>query len=721
MPVNDNPDPMARLAEVIARSSLSAQAAEKAVVRRYGSGTRIANPFLAARESAAANQDAVALATASAPATARAATAAPEPPTARAQPAPLAAAPSPTQSPASLGVPSRNPFSAFGKRPTAAALTPQSRATTAEAMSESQARFAASAPVPPPVSAVASSPVGGPVKKSAFAAFASSVVLPDADDQTPDEPMASAVAAAARTATTPARRTGGLERADKPERKVVNYTDEQLVIQHSDAPLIVADAFAGCGKTTAAVGYAEAKSKLGWKLLYMCLGTENAAEARKRFPPNTTCATSHAVARAAIKPEASRVENNERPWKPMMVQDLLNVSPREALLTMRVLSEFFNSSDTAISMDHVEIVNEKIDMTNSERTSAMSYAKLAWTRMQRPNDTMLIPHDAYLKMFALRAPALPYDAVIFDEAQDANPVTLQILQGQKSLKQMLCIGDRHQAIYGFRGAINAMEILGNQAERHFLTQTWRFGPKIADLANLLLGELKGEEKKILGLGKDGVWDESRVAHLTRTNAELFRLAAERMGDGVHWVGGIGKYKIEQLMDAYHLYGRERESIRNPLMKRKFQHWDEYVNYAEDASDSEAKILVKIVDDFKHDTPELVSKLKGNAVESAKDASLILTTGHRSKGMEFANVRIGDDYELLEKAEGALADNAPHDVPVQDINLLYVTLTRAMSAVQLNPEFKTWVEKIDEHRQNRVAARTRHEAAIQQMRREMSRA
>jgi hypothetical protein len=671
----DTTDPMARLAQVIERSPLSAAAADQAVVRRYGSSTRIpTNPFLATRQQAAVAATATAAEAVRAPA--------PIPTLAPSAFAPAAA-------PHAAQVTRRNPFSAFGKQ-SAAPVAPAPIA---------QAAQAAVAPAP--------------TRRSAFGTFKASAESMGARD---DEPVAEApvAASAASAKPAPARAPGGgLVRVAAPERKKVNYTDEQLALQHSNAPLIVADAFAGCGKTTAAVGYTEAHSD--WRILYICLGNANAQEARQRFPKNVTCQTTHAMARQAIKPKNERVTDR---WKPMLVQDLLNISPREAMFAMKVLSQFFNSGDTSISMDHVDIVNETHDMTAQDRMSALSYAKLAWTRMNRDDDKMLMPHDAYLKMFAMRAPKLPYDAVVFDEAQDANPVTMQILQGQKSLKQMLCIGDRHQSIFQFRGAVNAMEELGKNAERHFLTQTWRFGPKVAEIANLLLGELKGEERRIQGLGRDGAWDETNVTHLTRTNAQLFRLAAERMGEGVHWIGGVEKYRVSQVLDAYHLYNRDRDLVSDLLMRRKFQHWDEYVSYAEDAGDAEARILVKIIDDFKHDTPELVEAIKANAVADAKDASLCLSTAHRAKGFERPNVRIGEDFELLEKAEAALADNAPHEVPEQDINLLYVAVTRAMNALQLNPETKTWLEKLDEHRQNRAAARTRHAAQLDEMRQAM---
>jgi hypothetical protein len=654
---------------MLERSTLSADAAAQTVTRRYGSSQRIANPFSAGHAGSASEQ----------------------PPQARG----AAGAASTTASLRTMAqARAASPFAAFVRR----ASMPSAPASEGPAADSG----ATVAPVIPP-------------SRGAFGRFKVPPGTADVSEPGPADEQATPASSAPREARAPSvRRFGGLGRGAEPERKKVSYTDEQMELQHSRAPLVVADAFAGCGKTTAAVGYAEHHSD--WKILYLCLNNANAAEARGRFPRNVEARTTHAVARAAIKPDANRVTDR---WKPMLVQDLMGISPRQAAFTIRVLGEFFGSSDQQVTMKHVEVVSEKYDMTARDQEDALAHARLAWTRMQRDDPRMLMPHDAYLKMFALRAPQLPYDAIVFDEAQDANPVTLQILKGQQSLKQLLAIGDRHQSIYGFRGAVNAMEVLSRDAERHYLTKTWRFGPRVADLANLVLGELKGETKRIQGLGADGTWNEERHTHLTRTNAQLFRLAAERQGHGVHWVGGVEKYRIDLVQDAYHLFASERHEVRDDLMRRKFQHWDEYVRYAEDAGDAEARILVKVIDEFKHDTPALVESIKRNAVKEASEADLVLTTAHRSKGSEWNNVRIGEDFEVLEEAEQALADNAPDRFPEQDVNLFYVALTRAKNALQLNPEAQRWISNLERHRQDRAAAQARLRAALEQTRRDFN--
>lgn len=86
-------------------------------------------------------------------------------------------------------------------------------------------------------------------------------------------------------------------------------------------------------------------------------------------------------------------------------------------------------------------------------------------------------HDIYLKLWALSEPNIPKaDYVLFDEAQDADPLMLGILLKQRST-QVIYVGDAHQQIYAWRGAVNAMRQLPLPESR--LTTSFRFGEEIA--------------------------------------------------------------------------------------------------------------------------------------------------------------------------------------------------------------------------------------------------
>jgi superfamily I DNA/RNA helicase len=109
-------------------------------------------------------------------------------------------------------------------------------------------------------------------------------------------------------------------------------------------------------------------------------------------------------------------------------------------------------------------------------------------------DKMPLGHDGYLKLWAMSEPELSFEYILLDEAQDTNPVVLDVLMKQPA--QLVYVGDKHQQIYEWRGAINAMEQITGLQES-YLTQSFRFGQAIADAASLVLRTL-GEVRNIQG-------------------------------------------------------------------------------------------------------------------------------------------------------------------------------------------------------------------------------
>lgn len=72
------------------------------------------------------------------------------------------------------------------------------------------------------------------------------------------------------------------------------------------------------------------------------------------------------------------------------------------------------------------------------------------------------------------------------------------------------------------------------------------------------------------------------------------------------------------------------------------------------------------------------------VKKQDNAELILSTGHKSKGLEWDNVEIIDDFislkETLENAEGNI------EIPKEELNLFYVALTRSKKELILNKSY-----------------------------------
>ncbi|WYX33275.1 UvrD-helicase domain-containing protein (plasmid) [Achromobacter denitrificans] len=166
---------------------------------------------------------------------------------------------------------------------------------------------------------------------------------------------------------------------------------------------------------------------------------------------------------------------------------------------------------------------------------------------EKPHGRCRIPHDGYLKRFILGRPNLGFERIIFEEAQDANPLMAAlVLQQREYGSKLMIIGDEHQSIYKFRGAYNIFNHLPKDASVHTLTETWRFGPETAEKVNLVLAAFKPHETaRVVGCGQDRPWsDKESTTYLARTNAKLFEMAVahvESKNTSIYWVGGIGNH------------------------------------------------------------------------------------------------------------------------------------------------------------------------------------
>jgi hypothetical protein len=462
------------------------------------------------------------------------------------------------------------------------------------------------------------------------------------------------------------------------------YDEFQLEFIHCDHSLVVGEAFAGAGKTTSAIGYALHRPHM--KMLYVCLNKANQEEASRRFPKNVTCRTSHGLAYAAIgRLYGDRLVGS---WKARHVAEDMGFNLRMATVVHAVLNEFFGVVDDSVDPEIVMRACKRFDVGPGRAEEILLAANATWSRMCDLNGSVKITHDAYLKMWALSKPQLPYGAILLDEAQDTNPVTAHVMLSQKHARVVM-IGDQHQSIYMFRGATNAMEQFASAGATVIkMPRTWRFGERTASLANALLQTYKGERTSIIGMGTDELYvDGAPFAYLARTNAQLFTIAAETRGKGVHWVGGSKNYRLDLVLDAYHLYAGKKSLIRDPMLSR-YPSWQEYKSEFEQTQDAEAKILIEAVETYLEGIPQLIDDIKFNEVPIISQASRVLTSAHRSKGLEFGYVKIGEDFKVNELIAQSMRKHKKLTEDVkQEVNLLYVGISRASKRVFLNEDSK----------------------------------
>ena len=112
----------------------------------------------------------------------------------------------------------------------------------------------------------------------------------------------------------------------------------------------------------------------------------------------------------------------------------------------------------------------------------------------------------------------------------------------------------------------------------------------------------------------------------------------------------------------------------------FSTWEALLEASKE--DPELKRLVRIVKEKKVDL--FINALK--SLTSKSTANITLITAHKSKGCEYDNVIIGDDFPLPDD------DNPVLNMSEQEKNLLYVACTRAILKLQLPDKLMCYFEE-----------------------------
>jgi len=445
-------------------------------------------------------------------------------------------------------------------------------------------------------------------------------------------------------------------------------------------PLVI-EAGAGTGKTSTLKLLAEAAPDRSMQ--YVAFNRAIVEESRSKMPKNVTCSTIHSLAMRAVGSKYRHRLNGNR-LKSMEiarrlgVDDLIiTVGPDQtkrmsggflASHVMRGIVQFCQSADSAPSGDHLPYI-DGIDLPTAKgkRTYDNNRAiakhlsgaiSRAWADLQDPDGVLPFGHHVYLKVWELSGPTIHADVVLFDEAQDASPVMASII-AQQTKAQRVYVGDSQQQLYAWLGAVNALGSIDG-AERAFLTKSFRFGPEIAQTANLVLEWLEADLRIT---GNEEI--SSRTARLDNADAVLCRtnatavstcLAEMSAGRKVHLVGGA-KDIVDFAKGARDLQNGKRSYHRELAC---FDSWSEVQVYVEnDPQGSDLKLMTRLIDDY---SPEKIIEGLGRTVSEAA-ADLIVSTAHKSKGREWPTVRLAGDF--------------PEDTTDPgELRLLYVASTRA---------------------------------------------
>ena len=463
---------------------------------------------------------------------------------------------------------------------------------------------------------------------------------------------------------------------------------------------LVIEAGAGTGKTSTLRQLADVDpSRRG---LYLAFNKSVQVEAENKFAgTNVTAMTANALAYKDFgRPMRHKLDRGSQMRSAQRAEilgiklPLLAKAPGETFgvrvpkhVAVRLVSEtlknFCRSNAGVLTPDLVPIPPTMM-MSDAETADAqeqlVKFAQRYWDDVRDPNGILPYQHDFYMKQWAMSNPRIDADYILFDEAQDADALVSSVVQAQTGT-QIVAVGDKNQAIYRWRGAIDAMDAFGGK--RYQLTKSFRFGHAIAEEANVWL-DLLNADLRIQGSDKpSSVWEsKNRIpeAILCRTNAGAIAevIYSHRLGVPVA-IGGKNRAKqMRALAEACQSLMKDGWT-RHPDLDM-FTSWEAVQEYVEEDDGAELAPLVKLVD--RHGAANLITAID-NCVPSNR-ARTVIATAHVAKGMEWKHVRISDDFYI----PGRTDDGEIEKLDTAEAMLAYVSITRAMR--HLDPGGLAWV-------------------------------
>ncbi len=455
---------------------------------------------------------------------------------------------------------------------------------------------------------------------------------------------------------------------------------------------LVIEAGAGAGKTTTLRLVAEDNPKKS--CAYLAYNRAIAGDAKGSFPSTTDCRTAHSFAfRAVGYRYKDRLDAPRMPGRilaellgieqPLVLNEMKGhvLNPvKIARIVMDTVLRYCHSAAEEMGEQHVatsDVIGLDEGGRNRIVSEALPLARKVWDDIVDIEGKLPFSHDHYLKLWQLSHPRLPFDYILFDEAQDADPCIAAVVDEQDV--QVALVGDANQAIYSWRGAVDAMK--GFAGNRLFLSQSFRFGEAIADEANKWL-DLLDADLRIKGLDSISSRLEDLVAPaaiLTRTNAGAVVEAMNYIAQGKRTAIVGGGQAVRALAEASLSLQRGQGTAHPQLFL--FKTWEELREYVEnDQGGTDLRVFVKMIDQFGADNLiRTIDQLCGEDF-----AEVVVSTAHKAKGREWDTVLISQDFKATKDIGGS-------GLARGELMLNYVGVTRAKKI--LDRKGLEWVDEL----------------------------
>jgi DNA helicase-2/ATP-dependent DNA helicase PcrA len=299
-------------------------------------------------------------------------------------------------------------------------------------------------------------------------------------------------------------------------------------------------------------------------------------------------------------------------------------------------------------------------------------------------ETSMIDFDDMIAMPAMYAQSIRfphYDVLLVDEAQDLNHSQHVLIENLRP-GRVLAVGDRFQAIYGWRGAMsNAMDVISDTFNTVNLPLSicYRCDLEIIREAQKLVPEIQArpgaEQGVVRAINERHLADEVQDGDfvLCRTTAPLIDLCLRLMLRGVRArVKGrdVGK-RLQETIEKV-----AKEPICSEELSDRIRAWRRAMHDKYEGTEKEGRLVA--IDDRSDSVLAFAGRYKDseeiiNAVSSLfvdGESGVTLSTVHKAKGLEADRVFLIRPDLIPHPYAKSQAQRA------QERNIKYVAITRA---------------------------------------------
>jgi superfamily I DNA/RNA helicase len=447
---------------------------------------------------------------------------------------------------------------------------------------------------------------------------------------------------------------------------------------------IVVGAGAGTGKTFTIV---EASGRLPTYLKrgFLCFNKSIQTELQERLPEGVEAKTFHALGFGAffkqgIKPKVNKFKvKNIIDSMPVFGRDFQSANQLVKLVSL-IKGSMTDCTDEDAVLKIIDYYNIQFASALEEKLSIENVCSVIDECIENTNQ---IDFDDMIWLPLVLDWAWPqFDILFVDEAQDFNEMQRELIVRCTTNGRCIIVGDKNQAIYGFRGAdSNSIAIFSERLEKmgktvkYFpMTLTWRCPKSVVKEANRYVKEfncLDTAEEGAVHVDSHFNPQKNDIV-LCRYNAPLVSAFYDLLSQGKSaYVLGRDMHK-GLINEVKNITNKENMSAKEFVQLARTDFNTKYLRLVNANKQNQANALEdkhKCITVFagRADTVGgILAEIK-RVFNSNQKGDIMLSTVHKAKGLEADNVYI------------LTPERMPHPKatnPREERNIIYVAITRA---------------------------------------------